>query len=170
MTTIRRTAAILALLLVVAACGDDQNSSELPPVGDDAPPAAGACIEGTIDCNDTLFPGDEPQESLPPGDRLAGTPIGGGGLSVAEALETDATGIIAVRGFYLDSGSGPMLCEMLAESLPPQCGGASLPMADASPIDPDSIQTNQGISWTDGEVFVVGEIIDGVLVPTPMSL
>jgi hypothetical protein len=58
----------------------------------------------------------------------------------------------------------------LAESFPPQCGGASIPLADTSAIDPDSINTNQGISWTDDEVFILGEIVDGVFVPTAMSL
>jgi hypothetical protein len=168
MTRIVRGVVLLTFLLVVAACGDDADSAELPPAGDDAPPAAGACLEGTEDCNDTLFPGDEPVTPLP-GDSQ-GMPIEGGGLTVAEALETDAAGVIAVTGFYVDTGSGPMLCDALAESFPPQCGGASIPLADISPVDPESIQTNQGTSWSDDPVFVVGEIVDGTLVPTPTSL
>jgi len=167
MTTIRRGAVLLALLLVVAACGDDE-SAELPLAGDDVPPAAGTCLEGTEDCNDTLFPGDEPI-TPPPAGGSSGMPVDGG-LTVAEALATDAVGVIAVQGFYVDTGSGAMLCEALAESFPPQCGGASIPLADLSSVDPDGIQTNQGTSWSDDLVFVVGEIVDGVLVPTPMSL
>jgi len=168
MTNMQRGLAVLALLLVVAACGDSQDAAELPPVGDDVPPPAGACEEGTVDCNDTLFPGGEPQGGITPGGDSAGMPAGGG-LSVSEALQTDAIGPIAVHGFYVDSGTGPMLCEALAESFPPQCGGASIPLADISAIDPDSIRTDQGVSWSDNEVFIVGEIVDGVFVPTEMS-
>jgi len=168
MTILRRGAAILALLLVVSACGDDA-TSELPPAGDDAPAAAGTCPEGTPDCNDTLFVDGEPQDGLLPGGDSSGMPAGDG-LTVSGALAADAAGPLMVRGFYVDSGSGPMLCEALAESFPPQCGGASIPLGDLSAVDPDSIQTNQGTSWSDDAVFVLGEIIDGVLVPTEMSL
>lgn len=169
MTTIRRTAAVLSLLLVVAACGDGQTSAEIPPVGDDAPSVAGGCLEGTIDCNDTLFPGDEPQGDLPPDVPFAPLPAGEG-LSVAEALETDVTGALVVHGYFYDGGSGPMLCEFFAESFPPQCGGASIPLADVSEFTPETLQTNQGISWSDDEVILLGEIVDGVLVPSEMSL
>lgn len=169
MTIIRRSVAILALLLVVAACGDDQGSAEAPLVGDDIPAAAGACLPGTVECNDTLFPDGEPQVGLPPVGDSVGMPAGGG-LSLPEALETDAVGFISVHGFYVDNGNGPRLCEALAESFPPQCGGASIALADLSAVDPDTIQTNQGTSWSDNEVFLLGEIIDGVLVPTEMSL
>lgn len=165
----RTWAPLMALLLVLAACGDGATSAELPPVGDDAPQAAGACEEGTVEeCNDTLFPGDEPV-TPPPSGTSSGMPIPGGGLTIAEALETDATGILMVTGFYFDDGDGPMLCEMFAESLPPQCGGATIALADITPIDPDSIRSESGVSWTDQPVIIVGEIVDGILVPTPMS-
>jgi len=169
MTTLRRITAIMALLLVVAACGDDVGAEELPPAGDDAPVTAGTCPEGTVDCDDILYPDGEPQGDVTLGGDSAGMPAGRG-LSISEALETDPTGPISVHGFYVDNGSGPMLCEVLAESFPPRCRGASIPLADLSAVDPDSIQTSQGTSWTDDEVFLLGEIIDGELVPTAMSL
>jgi hypothetical protein len=168
MTKMHRALAVSALLLVVAACGDSQDAAELPPVGDDVPPPAAACEEGTVHCDDTLFPGGEPQDGVLPGGDSAGMPAGRG-LSVSEALATDASGPLAVHGFYVDSGTGAMLCEALAESFPPQCGGASVPLANISAIDPESIRTDQGVAWSDDEVFIVGEIVDGVLVPTEMS-
>lgn len=168
MTRSTRGLVLFVFLVLVAACGDDADGAQLPPAGDGVPPAAGTCLEGTEDCQDTLFPGDEPVTPLPGGSQ--GMPVDGGGLTVAEALETDAIGIVMVTGFYVDSGSGPVLCEALAESYPPQCGGASIPLGDLSPVDPDGIQTVQGTSWSDDPVFVVGEIVDGTLVPTPTSL
>lgn len=167
MITTRFTAVALALVLVGAACGDTSDAEQLPIDDGSANPAA-TCPEGTPDCSDTPFVDGEPTDGLPPGDST-GMPVGGG-LTVSEALATDATGPLSVTGFYVDSGSGPMLCEALAESFPPQCGGASLPLADLSAVDPESIQSEQGTSWSDDRVFVLGELVDGVLVPTPMSL
>jgi hypothetical protein len=163
----RRLPVLIVFLLLVAACGDQPDSAQLPPAGDDVPPAAGACLEGTEDCNDTLYPGDEPVD-LPPSGDVSGQPLPPSeALTVSEAVGTE--GVIVVSGFYVDTGSGPMLCEALAESFPPQCGGASVPLADISPIDPDEIQTEQGTSWTDRVVTIVGEMVDGTLAPTPMS-
>ena len=166
MTSMRRmAAAVLALLLVVAACGDDQPSAELPSGGDAAVsgPAAGACPEGTPDCNDTPFGSDVP-DGLPLDDSGGGD----GALPAVETALADAagsTGLISVRGFYVDSGDGPRLCEALAESVPPQCGGASIRLADETAVDPESIRTEGGTSWSDDVVLVIGEVDDGVLVP-----
>jgi hypothetical protein len=92
-----------------------------------------------------------------------------GGLTVSEALATVATGPIAVSGFVVEDAAGLRLCEVLLESYPPQCGGASIPLADTSTIDPDELQAAQGVVWTDSPVTVLGEIVDGTLVPTPLS-
>ena len=93
-----------------------------------------------------------------------------GGLTVAEALTTDAVGIIAVTGFIVVNDSGAHLCELLAESLPPLCGGAAIEVADLSTIDPDSLSEAQGVTWTDQPVTILGEIVDGTLVPDPFSI
>ena len=171
-------AVFLGLALVATACGDGNDTTGgLDDSG--IPPAAGACLEGTVDCNDTpqlgdddLFPGGEPQDGAEP---IAG-PTGGmvvdGGLTITEALEGEATGVIAVQGFYVDDGSGARLCEALAESFPPQCGEASIALGDGAldVIDPDEIQEAQGVAWTDYPVTIIGEIVDGTLVPTEMSI
>lgn len=64
---------------------------------------AGACIADEPDCDDTAVPGGDPSDLPPPADTPdEPSPTGmlvGGGLSVADALATDATGIIAVKGF-----------------------------------------------------------------------
>ncbi len=92
-----------------------------------------------------------------------------GGLSVGEALATDAVGVIAVRGFIVADDSGIRLCELLAESMPPQCGGAVVGVADLGSVDPDELKSAQGVTWTDFPVMVFGELVDGILVPTPLS-
>lgn len=187
-----RAAAILAMVIVVAACGDGSSDGDLAPSGpagtvdtgplqhDDDPgehPAiSGACVEGEPDCTDTIVVGDD-EPLPPPGDEPVPPPAGGavvsggmladGGLTVSDALATDATGTIAVKGFLLVDDSGARLCELLAESFPPQCGGASIPVAGYEEVIREPLTTAQGITWTDGTVALLGEIIDGTLVVDP---
>lgn len=172
-----------AVVAVVAlACGGssivENTPDEIPPtsvapVG--APLIAGTCLEGTPDCQDTplggdqpLFLDDEPRSGLEPASGSSGLVIGGG-LTVEEALATDAVGPIAVQGFIVADGDHARLCDLLAESLPPQCGGAFVDVADLGVIDPDELTSAQGVTWSDQPVTIFGEIIDGILVPTPFS-
>lgn len=166
MTLRRLAAALAALMLLIAACGDD-DSRELPPTDDTVAGAAGTCPEGTPDCEDTLFPGEEPDDGLRPNEVTGDLMPTEDALTVGEALAAGEGELLMVQGFYVDTGSGPMLCEALAESFPPQCGGASIPLADISAVDPESIQTEQTTSWSDHPVFILGEIVDGVFVPSP---
>ncbi len=175
------TAVLLGLALVAGACGDGASPESEGPRGSELPPAA-ACEEGTENCDDTvvfndddLFPGDEPHDGMGPTQGPTGGSSGfvvDGGLTVTDALETDATGVIAVKGFYLDDGTGARLCEGLAESLPPQCALASIPLGDGAidMIDPDELEEAQGVTWTNFLVTIVGEVVDGTLVPTELSI
>lgn len=162
-------AGLFALALVVAACGDDDantDAADLPVNGDD--PAAGTCPEGTADCNDT--PGDLPGPDLEPGDDPGAQPGTGalvdGGLTVDEALvKTPADGIIAVKGFLvIDDTDGTRLCSVLAESMPPQCGGGALELVglDLEMIDV-TVADASGVQWTDETISLFGTVDDGVL-------
>ena len=96
--------------------------------------------------------GEEPSEqgiSLPPRD---------GGVTVSEALASDSP-VGWIRGFLLaERGQPVMLCEALAESFPPQCGGAALILRD-------------GVLWREpysdshpfGEMTPGGGVTNGVL-------
>ena len=184
-----RGAAIIAVLaLTVAACGggSDDEVSEAPPAptngpvavssppnpnpgADDSPVIAGACLEGEPDCVDTVAIDEEPRDLPPSSDEEPGiVPSGGalvgGGLLPFEALSTDATAIIAVQGFLVDNGGVARLCELLAESLPPQCGGSSIPVTGYDEVIGVPLSESQGVTWTDQVVSLLGEVIDGVLV------
>lgn len=150
------------------------------PVNDDPgstpPAAAGACLEGEPDCNDLgPLPADgepgslpAPQDLPPPVDP--GVPSGmvvDGGLTVSDALAGGVTGVIAVKGYLLDDGSGWRLCEVLAESFPPQCGGESLGITGHEEMVDVPMLNEQGVTWTDAMVTFLGEIVDGVLVVDP---
>jgi len=175
----RLLAIVVTMMLLVAACGggaSDGDPASIPPNDNpgETPGASAACIEGEPDCNDTLVVGEEPQD-LPSDDEEPVIGTGGGvvssggmlvdgGLTVSEALTTDATGTIAVQGFLVADASGARLCEALAESYPPQCGGASIPVVNYEEVLSVPFGSAEGVTWTDVSVSLLGEIIDGTLV------
>jgi hypothetical protein len=175
----RLPAIVVTMMLLAAACGggaSDGDPASIPPNNNpgETPGFSSACIEGEPDCDDTLVVGDEPQD-LPNegGEPVVGTGGGvvssggmlvDGGLTVSEALTTDATGTIAVKGFLVEDGSGARLCEALAESYPPQCGGASIPVIGYEEVLSAPVSTAEGVTWTDVSVSLLGEIGDGTLV------
>lgn len=157
---------IASFALVIAACGGDPETSDELPLdsgrgGDE--PIAGACLEGYPDCNDT--PGGEPTDLPPPGD--------GGDEPLADAIQpsvaANASGQVAVVGFIVASGDEIKLCEALAESFPPQCGGAFVTVTSLDQVDPDDLQTEGDVTWTDFAVTIFGEMADGTLVATPIE-
>jgi len=150
---------IVALALTLAACGGgDETTADLPldPNADAGSMAGGACLEGEPDCNDT--PGGEPQDlpSSGDGDNSITT------ISVGEA--SSASGTVMVAGFLVDVAGEAHLCEALAESFPPQCGGASILLSDLGQIDRDELKTEGDVTWTDDHVVVTGTMVDGTLV------
>ena len=173
MKGIRSLLALLALALVVAACGGSSGSrvETLPPVGD--PLVSSGCEEGVPDCDDMidadepLFIGDEPNDGVPPGQATTGFPVLGG-LTVGDALSTDATGVLAIQGFVVADADGARLCDLLAESLPPQCGGDHVGLSGLDGIDPTLLKDAQGVQWTDLPITLFGEIIDGTFVVDPL--
>lgn len=161
------------LVLALTACGGGDAQDELPINPDDDVPqaAAGACLVDEPDCDDTGAPPDGGALPPPSDDEAVTGGIGAHtGLTVSEALATDATGIIAVDGFLFDDGSGPKLCEVLAESFPPQCGGASVAVEGHEEAVDVPIVSEQGVSWTDQPLTLFGEIVDGALLVDPTVL
>lgn len=64
-------------------------------------------------------------------------------------------GDVVVAGFLVDNGSRVRLCDALAESYPPQCGGASVVIANPELLDLDWSE-EQGVRWTDLPVVLEG--------------
>ena len=154
---------LAALALMLAACGGGDETTADLPVNDGGDPGdiTATCLEGEPDCNDT--PGGEPQD-LPSGDA--------DGPSIPTLTITDAavaSGQAMVTGFLVDVAGESRLCEALAESFPPQCGGASITMTSLDQIDPDELKTEGDVTWTDFQVTVFGEMVDGTLVVTPVE-
>lgn len=139
------TASSAAVLLLLTACGADDGATT---TGD----AAGACLEGAADCAD-----------VPTG---TGGPQSGpdGSLPVADALAAGVDGPFLMSGYYLVDGTGARLCEALAESFPPQCGGASIALDETGTAVEASTTTEGDVTWSDAPVPVEGEIVDDVFV------
>jgi hypothetical protein len=153
--------ASVLVLLAGAACGTGETDPDTTNTTE--PVSQGYCAPDVPDCEDTIVI-DDGGSAAPSAGMLAD-----GGLTVSEALATDATGVIAVRGFYFEDDSGRRMCELLAESLPPLCGGAELPLGESAQQF-GGLRTTQGVTWSDRPVVILGEIVDGVLIPDDMSL
>ena len=83
----------------------------------------------------------------------------GPGISVTEALASDQ-GPLLVNGYLVITPEGARLCEALAESFPPQCGGASLIVDEPDPSALEQVTTEGDVSWTETQVQLLG-MVDG---------
>ena len=111
----------------------------------------GAC-SGSNDNGD----GNDPDSVSPPGAM-------GPGISVEEAWASTLDGVLLVNGFLVVRDGEAKLCSVLAESFPPQCGGDSLRVAGLDLEDLDGLQNSQGVTWSDREIQLLGNVADGVL-------
>jgi hypothetical protein len=94
----------------------------------------------------------------------------GPGISVAEALESTVSGPILVNGFIVTGSDGTIfLSAVLAESFPPQPGGEALVVQGLDIGTVHGLETEQGISWTDQAVQLLGDVRNGVLTVSTTS-
>lgn len=178
---------LVAAAFFAAACGSTANSgelSELDPNASDGPGTADACLVGERECNDTppvdaevtdLPDNSTPEETDPTTDEpeVTDKPVEqihtgntvDGGLTVSEALATDATGILAVKGQLFDDGTGMRLCERLI-GLGERygCDGASVEVVN---LDTEAASGflifHEGTTFTEGPITLFGELVDGSL-------
>ena len=92
-----------------------------------------------------------------------------GGLTIAEALATDATGIIAVRGHLFDDGTGFQLCESLI-GLGERygCDGDHIAVTNIDIEAVPDIVFFEGTTYTEDEITLFGELTDDTLVVDPL--
>jgi hypothetical protein len=143
----------LLLLPLLTACGADSPDDSATDAAAGGG-AASACLEGAEDCDD-----------IPTG---TGGPQSGadGSVPVGEAVAAGIQGPFLMSGYYVADADGAQLCEALAESFPPQCGGTSIRL-DPADAPAGATTTSEGeVTWSeepisvegqiDGDVFVVG--------------
>lgn len=83
----------------------------------------------------------------------------GPGLSVAEALGHQPTDdIVTVSGaLFVDADGTVLLCDAIAESFPPQCGGERIRVQGLDIAAVPGFQTEGEVSWAEG-VTLLGSV------------
>jgi hypothetical protein len=133
----RAALAALVLLLVLAACGPaaddpvDSDASPMPPGSPGGPAPVLVIVDGE------------------PGDA---------GISVAEAIGHQPTDdIVAVTGSLFVAADGSvLLCDAIAESFPPQCAGARLPV-EGLDLGTLELEAANGVRWAE-RVTLLGSV------------
>jgi hypothetical protein len=97
-----------------------------------------------------------------PSDDTSGI-AAGPGISIDDALASDSDEPLLVNGNLLAEGDDVRLCSALAESFPPQCGGASLVVEGLKLEEVDGLVTEGDVSWTDRPIQLLGVVSDGTL-------
>jgi hypothetical protein len=87
----------------------------------------------------------------------------GPGISIEEALASTSDEQLLVNGNLLAQDGEVRLCSALAESFPPQCGGASLMVEGLELEEVDGLVTEGAVSWTDRPIQLLGTVEDGLL-------
>jgi hypothetical protein len=74
------------------------------------------------------------------------------GMSVADALGHRATDdLVTVSGaLFVDPDGTVRLCDAIAESFPPQCGGERIVVQGLNLADIGNLQTEGDVSWAEG--------------------
>ena len=87
-------------------------------------------------------------------DDLVSGPVSGvgPGISIGEALTSNLTGPLLINGLLHVQNDQPRLCEWLAESLPPQCGGSFLEVEGLDLMTIDGLRSEGSVTWSDQPV------------------
>ncbi len=93
----------------------------------------------------------------------SGSPTPGSGITVAHARGLRQAQVQLVSGFVVADGTRVQLCEALAESFPPQCGGASIEVRGLDLNALTGLQESGRVRWSPQERLLYGEIRGGVL-------
>jgi predicted secreted protein len=91
-----------------------------------------------------------PEGATPPGTSTQSAPI-----EISELLDSTFPLSASVSGFLVWTDVDARLCEALAESFPPQCGGASVVIANPASVA-EELNEEQATRWTDDRVVVDG--------------
>ncbi|MGI9606321.1 MAG: hypothetical protein ACR2P0_09315 [Acidimicrobiales bacterium] len=84
-------------------------------------------------------------------------------IEISDMLAGDAPVDVSVIGYVIIDGAGARLCEALAESFPPQCGGASVIIDNPDALTV-ALQQEQSVQWTDERVRLDGNYDGGGLI------
>ena len=93
----------------------------------------------------------------------------GPGISVEDAIANSSEQPLLVNGFlFVGTDGSVVLASLMAESMPPQAGGAQLTVVGLD-VNAYQFSESQGLRWTDQQVQVLG-IIDGDILSVSTTL
>jgi hypothetical protein len=141
--------------IIASGCAITEKTSG--PGADGIPVISKTCLPESPDCEDT---GDEtggPTPTAPDQSPSSGFVVGSG-LTITEALAYDGTEPIAIGGFVVTTAEGTFLCELLAESFPPQCGGQSVAVLNPDTLTSFVLVEEGGTQWSPEPIVVFGHI------------
>jgi hypothetical protein len=106
------------------------------------------------DCQDIGDPNADPGV---PSDATDDPITPGSSLTIDQVLASGTIdGTFVVSGYlFVDADGNAVLCELILESYPPQCGGDSIAVAGEIPFL-DELSTDQGLYWSDNPVELEG--------------
>ena len=108
--------------------------------------------------------GSDDSDTAAGGNTMPGTTqSAGAGISIEEALESDSSEPLLVNGNLLVTDGQARLCSALAESFPPQCGGASLLVTGLDVAKVEGLIVEGDVMWTDRPTQLAGVVSDGIL-------
>ena len=98
-------------------------------------------------------------------DDLVSGPVSGvgPGISIGEVLTSNLTGPLLINGLLHVQNDQARLCETLAESFPPQCGGKFLEVESLDLRTMDGLRSEGSVTWSDQPVQVLGTVEGEVL-------
>jgi hypothetical protein len=156
--------AVLAVILVASSCAVSEERSG--PGADGIPDVIFVCADNQPDCQDTITTGDLPTGGNDPVAPTTGSSDGAvsngmivdDGLSVSEAIAYEGSQPVAVHGYVVRTSESAQLCEALAESYPPQCGGANLILVNPNATDDLPLLEDGNVQWSPDIVILIGTV------------
>jgi hypothetical protein len=89
----------------------------------------------------------------------------GPGITVSQAIDGDDDEPVIVKGYlFFDADGVVTIADSILESYPPQPGGATLVVEGLDLTAVEGLRSDQGRSWTDDTVQLVGTVEGGKLI------
>ena len=164
MTQLKFVAVAMLAMVAVGCVASEERSG---PGADGVPQEVGVCAQDMPDCQDTLVVddipsgGDLPEAPSPgPGDapQSSGLVVGDG-LTIADAIAYEGNEIVAVHGYVVITSQQALLCETLAESHPPQCGGLNVTITNPEAASSAGVLIEDGdTQWSPDVVVLLGHV------------
>ena len=135
----KRLTSLTLLVVLLAACASTGDATSTDPgTPGSGPGGAGGDADGIL----TISPGS----------------AGGPGVSIEEAIGNGGGEPLLVNGaLFVDPNGRVLLCDAIAESFPPQCGGTRLEVRGLDLASLPDLEQANGVRWAE-QVQLLGNV------------